>query len=146
MRLLRSLLPRTQPHLAQQSFGRGGIGNIRRSSVRPTHIGGRELEVGASSSRITRPYADIVQSGLFCRTQWCRHPPLVSRCPQGRSRGRVRGQGYSRTRRGNHHRKHSSTPLNPPLEPSSIRYSTPRDAVAPETYSALVPAPEVRQL
>jgi hypothetical protein len=125
-------LPLTQPHLAQQSFGRGGIGNIRRSSpprrVRPTHTHGREPEVGVPSLRIPRPYTDIPRSGLFCRMRWCRkHSLLVSRCPQGRpanhqgrNRGRVRGHGCPKTRRGNHHRKHSSTLQTHPLKPSSI--------------------------
>jgi hypothetical protein len=119
------LLPLTQ--LAQQSFGRGGIGNIRRSSlsrrVCPTHTRGREPEVGAPSLRTPCPYTDIPRSGLFCRTRWCRKhtlPPQGRAAHhQGRSGGRVRGQGCPQTRRGNHHRKHSSTFQTHP-SPSSI--------------------------
>ena len=125
--LLRSLLPRTQPRLAQKSFGRGGIGSIGCSSlsrrVRPTHAGGREPKVGTPTLRIHRLCPDIARSDLFCRTWWCRKLAFpVSRCPQGCStgRGRVRGQGCPRTRRGNHHCKHSSTLQTHMLHPSSI--------------------------
>ena len=58
--LPRTPLPHTQPHLAQQSSGRGGLGNIERSSlsrrVYPTHTDRREPEVGVPSLRIPRTY------------------------------------------------------------------------------------------
>lgn len=98
----------------------------------------------------------LIDPGPFYRTRWCRkHSLAVSRCSQGHSldrrrcnRGRVPGQARSRTRRGNHRRKpfptlHNHTTLS---TPSSIRNSTPRAVVVPETFPALVPAPEVRRL
>ena len=142
------------------------MGNIRPASLsrdaRPADgpddfspTRGREPAVHPDRVRVPfshTPSTNTHRSGLFRRARWCRQHTLpISRRPQRlpvHSRRRVRGRLPSptraRTRRGCHHREHPLHSPNPPLIPCSVRNSTPRAVVVPETYPDLVPVPEVR--
>lgn len=98
------------------------------------------------------PSTNTHRSGLFRRARWCwQHTLPISRRSQRlpvhsrrRVRGRLPSSARARTRRGCHHREHLSHSPNSPLIPCSVRNSTPRAVVVPETYPDLVPVPEVR--